>query len=446
MASDETAAKLRTFALILKLGNDLFNAADFMDAAAKAVNDSKILLNFRSAALFESAGKKHRVIAQYGIPEVNPRAKVVLEQQKLLDSIDFSTPFVTLDAASGLPGELARDGAVYFITRLPRPAKVPENTLDFVWLLEYSGEVPGFVEKLSALLGSKVAEALYFHHLLGRKKLKSPRHWGKWIINLLLIMLLIGAMFIPVHESCTAEFTLKPAEISTVYAKFDGTVAEALCQDGDEVYAGQVIARYDTALLEYKLEEAKSQLLELEAQIALEERNAFTDAEKLGKVQLLYARKEVLLVAVKEAEWFLKNAEIKAPVSGKLVLPEGKNGRLTGRAIRIGEKIFEIYGGRKMVAEIPVNEEESSVLQQEFSAELFLHTAPEDAIGVKITHVADHPELTENNSYCYLVSGEIPGDSGNLKYGMRGIARLYGGKVPLGYRLFKGALLYFRGL
>ena len=85
MASDETAAKLRTFALILKLGNDLFNAADFMDAAAKAVNDSKILLNFRSAALFESAGKKHRVIAQYGIPEVNPRAKVVLEQQKLLE-------------------------------------------------------------------------------------------------------------------------------------------------------------------------------------------------------------------------------------------------------------------------------------------------------------------------------------------------------------------------
>ena len=80
MAIDETAAKLRTFALILNLGNDLFNAADFMDAAARAVNDSKMLLNFRSAALFESDGKKHRVIAQYGIPEVNPRAKVVLEE------------------------------------------------------------------------------------------------------------------------------------------------------------------------------------------------------------------------------------------------------------------------------------------------------------------------------------------------------------------------------
>jgi hypothetical protein len=166
----------------------------------------------------------------------------------------------------------------------------------------------------------------------------------------------------------------------------------------------------------------------------------------LGKVQLLNAKKEVLLVAVKEAEWFLKNAEIKAPAAGKLVLPSGKNGRLTGKAIRIGERIFEIYGGEQMVAEIPVNEEESSVLQQEFSAELFLHTAPEDAIPVKITNVADHPELTESSSYCYKVVGEIPGDTGNLKYGMRGIARLYGGKVPLGYRLFKGALLYFRGL
>ena len=98
------------------------------------------------------------------------------------------------------------------------------------------------------------------------------------------------------------------------------------------------------------------------------------------------------------------------------------------------------------MAEIPVNEAESSVLQNKFTAELFLHTAPEESIPLKVIRVAAYPELTEQKTYCYKVRGEIPGNTGNLRYGMRGIARLSGNKVTLGYRLFKSALLYFRGL
>ena len=104
MANDEAAAKLRTFAFVLKFGNDLMNAANFDEAAARAVNDSRPLLDFRSAALFEVSGRKAELAAQSGIPEKNPRAKVALQQQELLQKLSWDDEsFMVLDRENGLP-------------------------------------------------------------------------------------------------------------------------------------------------------------------------------------------------------------------------------------------------------------------------------------------------------------------------------------------------------
>ena len=92
MAIEDAAAKLRAFARILKQGHDLFNAADFADAAVRAVNDSKVVINYRSAALFEYDGKDFELLAQSGIPEKNPRSKLVLDQIEMLKTLDVSLP------------------------------------------------------------------------------------------------------------------------------------------------------------------------------------------------------------------------------------------------------------------------------------------------------------------------------------------------------------------
>ena len=60
--------------------------------------------------------------------------------------------------------------------------------------------------------------------------------------------------------------------------------------------------------------------------------------------------------------------------------------------------------------------------------------------------MSQYPELTEQKTFCYKVRVRLPDDSAGLRYGMRGIARLSGGNVSLGYRLFKSVVLYFRGL
>ncbi len=445
MANEDLAARLKAIALILKYGHDLFGAGNFDDAAALAVNNSRSLLNFRTASLLELAGGKSRVIAQYGQVQTNPHSRLAVLQNRLAESLEFGAEPLTVTADNGLPEELAQNNAVYFCLKLEPPANTGGNVdFTFIWLLEYEKEVPAYVVNTAKLMANSVAEALYYQRLCKSQFWSVKRHAKKRWIWAALALVVLGAMFIRVPEGATAEFTLKAPDITGAYAWFDGPIAKCLKQDGEMVKKGEVIAEYDTGQLKYRLASAGSALREIEAELSLEQQNAFNEQERLGKVRLLEARRDTVKVSVEEAEWYLAHARVTAPADGILVLADGRAEQLAGKAVRSGEKLFEIYGGAGMAAEIPVSEREASVLRGELTATLFLYTAPETAIPVRILEVSHYPELTEQKTYCYKVRARLPDDMTGLRYGMRGVAKISGGRVSLGYRLFKSVVLYLR--
>ncbi len=446
MANEELLAKLKAFALMLKYGHDLFDAATFRDAAALAVNNSRTLLNFRTATLLELTGGRAVAIAQYGQAEANPHSRLAVAQAQFAESLELGSEPQTVTADEGLPAELAADNAVYCCLKLRPPANLNATDLSFLWLLEYEKEIPVYVPNTFKLLAASASEALYYQRFCKNQLWEVKRHVKKrWVWGAILL-LAVAAMFLRVPESATAEFTLKAPEITSAYAWFDGPIAACLVQDGETVKKGEIIAEYDTDQLNYRLSSAQNALREIEAELALEQQNAFSDEERLGKVKLLEARRDTMQVAVREAQWYLDHARISAPADGILALADGRAEQLAGKAVRTGDKLFDVYGGNGMVAEIPVNERDASILQDRFHATLFLHTAPETAIPVEILEVSQYPELTEQKTFCYKVRVRLPENSAGLRYGMRGIARLSGENVSLGYRLFKSVVLYFRGL
>ena len=103
MTNEELSARLKAFALMLKYGHDLFGAGDFVDAAALAVNNSRQLLNFRTATLLELAGGKARVIAQYGLAEANPHSQLAVRQCRFAESLQLADEPQTVTRENGLP-------------------------------------------------------------------------------------------------------------------------------------------------------------------------------------------------------------------------------------------------------------------------------------------------------------------------------------------------------
>lgn len=443
--ANESEARLKTFAMIIKFGHDLFDGKDLKSTAAAAVNNSYQLLKFRSAALFRlDSARNCRVLGQFGQSDVNEFSAAVQQQKKLIAEARFDQNGAAVIENRELPEELAENNALYLLCRLTPPAAACFDGT-YVWLLEYEKSIPENILPTVRLLGKSIAEALCLAESSSGPGRRLPRFFtgiGRWI---LLLLLLAAVMLLPVRETSTAEFMLKAPEVTAAYTRIDGTVTGVMKKDGTPVKKGETVLQLDRSELEYRLADARARLKEAEADLELAQQNAFTDESKLGNVKLLRARCRILQVAVDEAQWLLKHTVIKAPADGILVLDEERSGEITGRAVKAGDKLFEIYGGRGMTAEVMVHERDSSILHSKFDSELFLHTAPEKGLTGRIISVAHYPTLNERNQYCYQIRMELPeSEKGSLRFGMRGVAKLSGGNVCLGYWLFKSIILYFR--
>ena len=443
MASvEELSGKLKFFAWLLQFGHELFRAADLETAAAEVVNDTRFALGFSTASLLILENGKARIIAQYGQTEVNAHSRLAVLHCRLAESRAWTDEAVELSGETGLLPELAENGRHYLCIPLRQPGKWLETGTGFLLLLEYPGAVPE-----SAILSGKViaitsAEALYCHQSAEKKTWRIPgkiKRKRVWLTALILLVILL----IPVPDGANAEFTLKAPGVTVAYAWFDGPIAQCLKEDGDRVSQGDVIVKYDVSQQKFRYDTVQGQIRELMSELNLEQQNAFAEESKLGKVELLKARLETLRVSEAETKWFLDHSVLTAGSDGILSLTDGRAENLVGKAVHTGDKIFEVMSTGGMTAEIFVNEKDASILNHLKKATLFLYAMPERAIPVRITDISKYPELTDQRTYCYCVRGELPG-APKYHLGMRGIAKLSGGSVLLGYRLFKSMVMYFR--
>ena len=455
----ELQARLKIFGMIFRIGSDLFRAPDFDTACGMAVNNPAVLLKFKRATLFEKSDGELRILAQYGQLAVNPHSEVAQTQLALLGHAEFppdkplrlrrrpeaDTPNDP-EVQTLLDALLEEDGELIAFT-LPAPEFLGDPGFSLVWLLEYDSPIPAYALTSASLLVHNLGEGLFCHRCCGavaRRRFRRRLSAGKWAAIILIAAAAI-LLLVRVRDSVNAEFTLKSPQTVGAYAWFDGPIAECLKQDGAAVKKGDVIVRYDTSALAFRLANAKSQVAEIAKEYDVESAAAFNDKSKLGRVELIRTRLEGARVAVAEAQWYMEHAEVRAPADGVLALAEGRAELLVTKAVRTGDKLFDVYSGTGVIAEIQVNERESSILLGELSATLFLYTQPDRTFDAEIIEVKQYAELTEQRTYCYKVRARLKSDL-PLRYGMRGVAKLRGGSVSLGYFLFRNLVIYLRWL
>ena len=120
---------------------------------------------------------------------------------------------------------------------------------------------------------------------------------------------------------------------------------------------------------------------------------------------------------------------------------------LLGKEVRAGERLFETVFSEQLLAEVYLNEKDAAVLEGDTGAELYLHARPERSLQkVEIIAVSRKPFITETNEYCYRVRVKFDDVDKIGLVGMRGVARLTGETVTLGYYLFRNMILAWREL
>lgn len=316
----------------------------------------------------------------------------------------------------------------------------------FLWIIEYFGGIPDNTLQTASLLMLHYREAVWYYADLKNSLFKSffrnKKYFSPGRILIYLLLVFIFVAFFRVSQNVVAEFELVPYDEVVEYAPFDGIIKSAEFKNGQRVQKGDVILKYDTEELTYNIEEAKAEFNEIDARLDWIKQKSFDDKKLLGRVRVLALEKEVKKIEIDKTGWFLKKAKVKSETSGILALDE--NEKWNGRAVKSGDKLFEIVPPGKMNAEVMLNEKDASVLGDDTNITLYLHSRPEMPVSGKIISVSPKPMLTEKGQFCYIIKMKLDKLEPGFIVGMRGVARVSGEKVSIGYYLFKNLVLWWR--
>ncbi len=452
--------KVKLLSAVLRLGHEGFSKANLEQLASHIVNNSRLVSNYERSSLVDMRGKWPKITSISGQAEVNSTSEFSMNLINLMRSFkNLSETTVvtseTLDEVDANKG--AYDALQYFasysdtvlLIPLRSEIKRPDNGL-FIWVVEFFDSQDQNVAGVLPLLAQHYNEALW--HLLKpeRHPLTALFSHGIRKFSKTKTFLTIGAIILftlllmPVRQNIAADFEIIPEQDNYYYAPYDGVIAHSNLPRGSHIKPGDPIIVYDTEELLFRLADAQKAYDEISAELATVQRQSFNDISLRSRVNLLQLKKDKAEIAIKRNRWLLKRSIVKAEHAGILDIAEPS--MLSGRAVRSGEKLFEILSTDNLIAKIMLKESNASVLndRKHLGITLYLHNRPEMPIRGKIISISPKPVLTENKSYCYIIKFKLDKKEPGIICGMRGIARVSGGKVTLAYYLFRNIVLWWR--
>jgi multidrug resistance efflux pump len=310
------------------------------------------------------------------------------------------------------------------------------------WMLVASrtidtGEL-GILKRLSDAYGHALAALMAYRRrpISMFSKTKSRWWWaGGAIITSMLLML-------PVRESALAPGSVVARDLTVVSAPMDGVIERIDIGANEMVHAGQVLLHMDQTTVKNRHDVAVDALRVAEAELTRNSQMAFSDSVSgakvgLSKAEILQRNTEVAFSARQ-----LERIVIRSPANGVAIF--GDQNDWLGRPVTVGERIMSIGDPDRVELEIWMPVANAIGLKNGSSVTIFLNVDPLAPINGELTSVAYEASNSPDGTFAYRLKAKIGGDIAPPRIGLRGTAKVYGGRVPLGYYLFRRPLSALR--
>ncbi len=188
----------------------------------------------------------------------------------------------------------------------------------------------------------------------------------------------------PVAASYAGTAPLEARAESQVVAKTSGVALQVMVEVGQQVHAGQVLVRLDSARAELQAAQSEAQLRKLEAnynrsrQLASQQLLSANDLDQL-KFDLENAR-----AVNRMARLELSYANVLAPISGVIAERSIK----TGNFVQINTPIFRIVDTSRLEATLNVPERELATLKGGLPVQLIVDALPGQVFQGRVDRVA----------------------------------------------------------
>ncbi len=404
-----------------------------------ALNESRQLLEYRQAALWQPHERGDGRLALSGLPRPDTNAPYSQWLTRVFRKVLADLPQTATVNAASLPGGLAEDwhqwlpGHGLLLPLSHAGIRIGSLLLvrDEAW---EEGEI-ALAEELAHAYGHALA-------LLARRPsslcgaLTGSRARRSLVWTAVMVALVLAGM-IPVPLS-----TLAPAEVVAkspflVRAPIEGVIDRFSVRPNQTVRAGDLLFEFDTTSLRNKKSQASSALA-----VASEEfRQAAQLAVTSDKGRLDMSVRQGALAShaaeLRYSQELLDRGRVRAHRDGVVIF--GDPADWIGRAVRVGEKVMEIADPEQMELLIHLPLGDTIPLQTGARIDLFLTVAPQSQYPALLEYAAYRAEALPDGAMAYRLKARFTADK-PARIGLAGTAKLYGKPVPLAYYLFRRPL------
>lgn len=261
------------------------------------------------------------------------------------------------------------------------------------------------------------------------------RHQKRYIAAFLLLILFPFKQYVMVPAEVVAD------DPYIVTAPMVGVIKDVFVQPSQSVKKGQMLFRFELTDANSRLDVALKAFQVAQAEYLKNAQQAF-DCESC-RAQL----SELGAVVEKEraqAEWArqqLERASVKAPGDGVVVFSDVNDWR--GRPVSTGEKVMLVSDPVKTRLQINMPVEDVIDFPEKAEIVFFPYTDPLDSYDGTIVSSGYEAQLQPNSQLAYVLYADFRADE-RARLGMRGTAKVYGGRAPVAYYLLRRPFAWLR--
>ncbi|MEG3637912.1 efflux RND transporter periplasmic adaptor subunit [Magnetococcus sp. PR-3] len=265
-----------------------------------------------------------------------------------------------------------------------------------------------------------------------------------WRVGLVVLILLILA--IPVRLSALAQAEIIALKSETVTAPMEGVIKRFLVPPNSKVKKGDPLFTLDEAPLRNQQRIAQQSLEVVRSEAHVAQQRAFDQLESKAELAALLGKvreKELELAYLQES---LARTTIHAPLDGIFVYSDAND--WIGKPVVTGERVGELAQADDLGVLMWLPVADAINLEPGADIRVFLQVAPLDALEATLVQTSYQASLSPEGVASYHLRGQLK-EGGETRFGLRGVAKVYGARKALGYWMMRrpmGALRQWLGV
>ena len=274
-------------------------------------------------------------------------------------------------------------------------------------------------------------------------KRKRFNRWRPSRKQLLLTAIVLGALLLlPVRQTALAPTEIVSRQAQIISSPIDGVIEKIEVRPNQPVDAGTLLFSLDETTLRSRAEVLGKEVAVADAELQAASQRAFDNPQSKSELTLLEGRSQQRRAELAAVTAQLKRTKVLSPRGGVAVFSDPND--WLGKPVVTGERIMQVADPTQPAMLIQLAVADAIALEPGAEVTLFLTAYPLTPLKGKILETSYQARPSDEGVVAYRLLASIDGAPEHARLGLHGTAKLYGGRVMLGYYLLRRPLATMR--